>query len=77
MPLSKLQMYINRLNEGKTNFTLASEAHWAEYDIYTVEALEEYLDMECFHNVYKSEHGHRPRGYNIEQARSWLASHRS
>lgn len=50
-------------------------AHWREYGIETVEALGDHLDVEAAHNVYKDEHGHRPRFIATgDEARAYLES---
>lgn len=33
---------------------------------------DEQMEMECFRNVYKDDNGFTPRGYTLEQARSYM-----
>lgn len=47
-------------------------AHWREYGVTTEEELNDYLDMECAHNVFKDRNGYRPSFANVDEAREYL-----
>ena len=41
--------------------------HWHNRDVYTAEQLDHYLAVEAYINVYKDEHGIKPRHINFNE----------
>lgn len=46
-------------------------AHWAEYGIGSVEQFNDYLDISCACNVFKSENGFG-KSFDADEARAYL-----